>query len=201
MPLKRHMRLVQTLTKICKQFALETWFYLLTLNIQVSENGYWEEFMMVTDTKKSHFKYFNNEHVWIQFKVTSRYSELDFIAFVNDNLDKNIFKMDVRNTHLIDSDNFVSVTNSNFTQQYTSLTDPPTDEQIRQQDYIEYGGGCIVIYNAQRLKLQKCNFTQNQGWRTEVINVQKMRNNWNFQGSKLDDYYLTLKGCQLIGKS
>ncbi|KAA6356634.1 MAG: hypothetical protein EZS28_047839 [Streblomastix strix] len=79
-----------------------------------------------------------------------------------------------------------------------SSTDPPTDEQIRQQDYIEYGGGCIVIQNAQILKLQKCNFTQNQGWRTEVINVQKLKNNWNFQGSKLDDYYLTLKGCQLI---
>ncbi|KAA6353451.1 MAG: hypothetical protein EZS28_051022, partial [Streblomastix strix] len=91
----------------------------------------------------------------------------------------------------------LSINNSIFTQQYSSLIDPPTDEQIRQQDYIEYGGGCIVMQNAQILKLQKCNFTQNQGWRTGVINVQKMMNNWKFHqtGTNASSTYFSITNC------
>ncbi|KAA6368194.1 MAG: hypothetical protein EZS28_036279 [Streblomastix strix] len=37
----------------------------------------------------------------------------------------------------------LTVNNSNFTQQYKSLADPPTADEIRQQEQIEYGGGCI----------------------------------------------------------
>ncbi|KAA6385736.1 MAG: hypothetical protein EZS28_018737, partial [Streblomastix strix] len=91
----------------------------------------------------------------------------------------------------------LSITNSSFTLSNTSLADPPTEEQIRQQELIEYGGGCIVIQNAQSLKLLNCNFTLNQGWRTGVLNVQKMRNNWKFQqtGINASQTYFSITNC------
>ncbi|KAA6357966.1 MAG: hypothetical protein EZS28_046507, partial [Streblomastix strix] len=72
----------------------------------------------------------------------------------------------------------LSITQTNISQQLTSFINPPTVEQIRDQNNIEYGGGAIVIQNAQRLKFEECYFIQNQGWRTGVINIQQMSKNW-----------------------
>ncbi|KAA6401930.1 MAG: hypothetical protein EZS28_002545 [Streblomastix strix] len=97
----------------------------------------------------------------------------------------------------------LSITNSNFTQKYTSLVDPPTSDSLKLQNNVEYGGGCIVIQNAQVLRLVECNFTQNNGWRTGVINIQKMRNNWLFQENEQSTItsYIQISHCNFINNN
>ncbi|KAA6394241.1 MAG: hypothetical protein EZS28_010232 [Streblomastix strix] len=97
----------------------------------------------------------------------------------------------------------LSINNSNFTQQYTSLSDPPTSDILKLQNNAEYGGGCIVIQNAQSLKFIESNFTQNQGWRTGVINVQKMRNNWYFQANESSAItsYVQISKCNFVNNN
>ncbi|KAA6370275.1 MAG: hypothetical protein EZS28_034198, partial [Streblomastix strix] len=93
---------------------------------------------------------------------------------------RNDYLSSIRSASIYCEDKFgsLSVVQTNISQQYTSFINPPTDDDLRLQNNIEYGSGCIVILNAQNLKLQECSFIQNQGWRTGVVNIQQMSKNW-----------------------
>ncbi|KAA6379422.1 MAG: hypothetical protein EZS28_025052, partial [Streblomastix strix] len=72
----------------------------------------------------------------------------------------------------------LTITHSTFSQQITSFIVPPTVDELRHLSNVEYGGGAIVIQNAQVIKLVECNFTQNQGWLTGAINIQNITKSW-----------------------